>query len=126
MFSDMRLLFTDTDSLMVEICGEDNIYDVMKDSSEEFDFSNYPYDHECFSVANKKVPGKFKDETASAPIIEFIGLRAKWYSIKQLGRVKNNVLLQEENLFDKKTLKGINKSKKDGVIALQRLSLFSM
>ena len=119
MFSDMRLLFTDTDSLMVEICGEDNIYDVMKENSEEFDFSNYPYDHECFSVANKKVPGKFKDETASAPIIEFIGLRAKCYSIQQLGRVKNNVLLQEENLFDKKTLKGIKKSVKDGVITHQ-------
>ena len=86
MFSNMILLFSDTDSLMVEICGEDNIYDVMKDNSEEFDFSNYPYDHECFSVANKKVLGKFKDETASAPIIEFIGLRAKCYSIEQLRR----------------------------------------
>ena len=39
MFSNMRLLFTDTDSLMVEICGEGNIYDIMKEHSEEFDFS---------------------------------------------------------------------------------------
>ena len=119
MFSNMRLLFTDTDSLMVEICGEDNIYDIMKEHSAEFDFSNYPYEHDCYSVANKKVPGKFKDETASAQIIEFIGLRAKCYSIRQLGRVKDNILLELSSFFDKKTLKGIKKAVKDGVITHQ-------
>ena len=119
MFSNMRLLFTDTDSLMVEICGEDNIYDIMKEHSEEFDFSNYPYEHDSYSEVNKKVPGKFKDETASAQIIEFIGLRAKCYSIRQLGRVKNNILLDLTIFFDKKTLKGIKKAVKDGVITHQ-------
>jgi hypothetical protein len=30
---------------------------------------------------NKKVVNKFKDETNGVPIIEFIGLRSKMYSI---------------------------------------------
>ena len=71
MFPNMKLLFTDTDSLMVEIRGEEDIYDIMNAHSESFDFSNYPYEHPCYSEVNKRVPGKFKDETASAPIIEF-------------------------------------------------------
>ena len=27
-----------------------------------FDFSNLPHDHPCYSSANKKLPGKMKDE----------------------------------------------------------------
>ena len=30
----MKLLFTDTDSLKVEVCGEENIYNIMKEHSE--------------------------------------------------------------------------------------------
>ena len=33
-------------------------------------------------MENKKVVGKFKDETQGIPICEFIGLRSKMYSIK--------------------------------------------
>ena len=29
---------------------------------------------------NKKVIGKFKDEAASTPVVEFVGLRSKMYS----------------------------------------------
>ena len=70
----MRLLFTGTDSLIIEVCGKDNIFDIMKEHSEEFDFSNCPYEHGSFSIANKEVPGKFKDETASTLMIESIHL----------------------------------------------------
>ena len=48
--------------------------------------------------SNKKVIGKFKDETDGVPIVEFCGLRSKMYSIKL------------ENDKEKKTGKGIKKS----------------
>ena len=47
-----------------------------------FDFSDYPQSHQCFSLQNKKVIGKFKDEMAGCLIHEFIGLKAKMYSVK--------------------------------------------
>ena len=90
---------------MVEVCGEDNTYDIMRQHSEDFDFSN---ERECFSLANKRAPGKSNDETAGSPIIEFIGLRAKCYSIQQPGRVKNNVLLEQFS-FIRKLSKGSRK-----------------
>jgi hypothetical protein len=68
----------------------------MKEESDKYDFSDYPKDHPLFSEMNKKVIGKFKDETSSKPISEFCGLRSKMYSIK-LGD------------YEKKTAKGIAK-----------------
>ena len=35
-----------------------------------------------FSMKIKKVIGKFKDEAAGQPIIEFVGLKSKMYSYK--------------------------------------------
>ena len=55
----------------------------MKSKSDLFDFSNYPRDHVCFSDENKKVIGKMKDELNGAPMIGFIGLRAKLYAYRQ-------------------------------------------
>ena len=75
------LLFTDTDSLVYEIKTED-IYRDMFQHKELFDFSDYPTDCPFHDPTNKKVIGKFKDETASVPIVEFVGLRSKMYSFK--------------------------------------------
>ena len=33
-----------------------------------------------FQKTNKKVPGKYKDETAGVPITEFVGLHSKMHS----------------------------------------------
>ncbi|MFN9999704.1 MAG: hypothetical protein ACK559_01120, partial [bacterium] len=75
------LLFTDTDSLTYEIKTED-IYEDMKADKHLYDFSDYPKDHPLYDVTNKKVIGKFKDETSSKIITEFVGLRAKMYAFK--------------------------------------------
>ena len=91
-----KLLFTDTDSLCYEL-KTDDIYKDIWDNKELFDLSDYPTDHKYHDSTNKKVLGKFKDETGSKPIIEFVGLRAKMYSI-----------LTEE--FESKKAKGIKKS----------------
>ena len=78
------LLYTDTDSLLFQVQTED-VYNDMRESEKEYDFSGYPKDHPCYSVANKKVVGKFKDECCGRPIAEFVGLRPKMYSILEAG-----------------------------------------
>ena len=42
---------------------------------------DYPVLHHLHSDHNKKVMGKFKDETNGLPIAEFVGLKAKMYSV---------------------------------------------
>jgi hypothetical protein len=75
-----RLLFTDTDSLCYHIQTEDLYKDMLGDL-DAFDTSNYPKDHPLYSTINGKVLGKFKDETASIPPREFVGLKSKMYSL---------------------------------------------
>ena len=92
-----KLLFTDTDSLTYHITAED-LYQDMKKDQHLHDTSNYSKDHFLFSEVNKKVIGKFKDETGGLPIVEWIGLRAKMYS------------MMTDDGKEKKTGKGIKKS----------------
>ena len=91
--SDAKLLFTDTDSLCYEITTDD-FYRDMSDNKEQFDLSDMKLE-QFKNSDNKKVVGKFKDETQGIPICEFIGLRSKMYSIK----------LDDDS--EKKTAKGI-------------------
>ena len=61
-----------------------------------YDTSAYPKTHRLYSQANANVIGKFKGETNSIPVEEFVGLRSKMYSLK-CG-------------YPKMTAKGIKKS----------------
>ncbi|GFT06233.1 uncharacterized protein TNCV_800491 [Trichonephila clavipes] len=90
-----NLLFTDTDSLTYEIETED-IFKDMGENLDLYDLSEYPQDHAIYSEKNKKRIGCFKDEMSSKPIIEFVGLRAKMYS-----------MLTPDS--EKKTAKGVSK-----------------
>ena len=92
-----KLLFTDTDSLTYEIETKDAYKDFFKDKS-KFDNSDYPENSPYFNKTNKKVIGKFKDEAAGVPIIEFVGLRSKMYSY------------MKDNDKGGKTAKGIKKN----------------
>ena len=74
------LLFTDTDSLCCEIQTAD-LYADMGDSLDLYDTSNFASDHPQYSALNRRVLGKFKSETGSTPPAEFVGLRAKMYSL---------------------------------------------
>ena len=78
--SNADLLYTDTDSLLLER-KTPNVYDDMQKNIEDYDTSDYPKDHPLYSVKNKRVLGKMKDEVAGRVIAEFIGLRPKMYSI---------------------------------------------
>ena len=77
----IKLVFTDTDSFLLNIPTNDLYQDLAK-LQQHFDFSNYPKNHPLYSTKNKAVLGKFKDETAGEVIEEFVGLRSKCYSIK--------------------------------------------
>ena len=98
-YPEAQLFFTDTDSLCYHIKTEDIYSDFFADR-ELFDNSDYPSDSKFYFSENKKVIGKFKDETAGVPIREFIGLKSKMYSIsldneknsKKAKGVKKNVI----------------------------------
>ena len=79
-----ELIYTDTDSLLLDIQTED-VYKDMKEHSWLYDTSNYPQDHPLYDVRNKKVLGKMKDECGGEPIEEVVALRPKMYSIKKAG-----------------------------------------
>ena len=55
-----------------------------------FDFSNYPKDSKFFDQANKKVIGKMKDESEGKIIDEFVGLKSKMYSMKNIDGKESN------------------------------------
>ena len=97
-----KLLFTDTDSLTYEIETKDVYRDFWNDK-DRFDNSDYPENSPYFNKTNKKVIGKFKDEAAGVPVVEFIGLRSKMYSY------------MKDDMNGGKTAKGIKKNviKKD-------------
>ena len=78
----INVLFTDTDSLVYQIYTDDFHKDMKEDMEHWYDTSDYPPSHPCHSKRNTKRLGFFKDETNGVPILEFIGLRAKMYSIR--------------------------------------------
>ena len=77
------MLFTDTDSLTYEIKSE-NVYEEFFKWKDLFDFSNYSKDSKFFDETNKKVIGKMKDESEGKIIDEFVGLKSKMYSVKNI------------------------------------------
>jgi hypothetical protein len=94
-----NVLFSDTDSFCLHI-QTDDLYEDMLQDSEKYDTSNYDADNKLYSKQNAKVVGKMKDECAGKHIIEFVGLRAKMYSI----------LVKKEKDNEKLTAKGIKRS----------------
>ena len=61
-----------------------------------FDCSNHPGDSKFFDPTNKKVIGKMKEVFEGKAIGEFIGLKSKMYSVKNIDVKKSN------------TVKGVN------------------
>ena len=75
-----ELLYTDTDSLLLEIETDDVYKDIEADKN-LYDTSDYPKEHSLHSGANKKVLGKMKEECSGTPIAECVCLRPKMYWI---------------------------------------------
>jgi len=64
----------------------------MGEAIDHFDTSNFVPDHPLYSKKNHRVLVKMKSETGSTPPLEFVGLRAKMYSLscgqKSMKKVK--------------------------------------
>ena len=100
-----KLLFTDTDSLCYHI-RTDDVYGNFYLNRELFDNSDYDKSSKFFFDENKKVIGKFKDEAAGKPIIDFVGLKSKMYSYKiEIADVRGSAKVKNN-----KTAKGAKKN----------------
>jgi len=96
----VELLFTDTNSLSYSIETSDIYEDILPDAGDRFDCSEYPEKHKLFSTTNKKELGKWKDENSkTGPIRQFVGIRAKMYSVRC-----------DDQKFNKVKVKGIVKA----------------
>jgi len=76
----LKLLMTDTDSLLYWV-ETANIYKDLK-SMGVVEFSNYPKENPFFNAENEGELFFLKDETGGKVINNFVGLRAKSYSIR--------------------------------------------
>ena len=102
-YPNVNLLFTDTDSFCYQITTDNDLYKDIK-GNQWFDFSNYIEVHTNFDDTKMLIPGFFKDEFGGKFILEFVGLRAKMYSILPLEGSK------------KAACKGIDESVKNEVL----------
>ena len=116
----IKLLFTDTDSLCFIVETED-FYKDMKCDKDMYDFSGYFEGHFLYDSKNRKKLGCMKDETCGIPITEFVGLKAKMYSLmtetfdnfnNNYYKIHGNFLKEPKKKPDvhKMTCKGIKKS----------------
>ena len=76
----IKLLFTDTDSLCYELRAN-NPHKKTYKYKELFDISNFPVNIKYYGCNNKKKIGKMKDEYGGKSIVTFVGLKPKMYSI---------------------------------------------
>ena len=105
-YPDLTALFIDTDPLKYQI-QTDNVYEDFYADKQLFDFSRYRKEIPFYNDANKKINGKMKDELNREFIEEFVGLRAKMYSLKTRNEetkkakgVKKNVVKKDISLQD--------------------------
>ena len=75
------LLFTVNDSLTCQI-QTNNMYGDFYANKHLFDFSGYKEECPFYNDENKQVIGKMKNELNGEIIEEFVGLKAKMYSLK--------------------------------------------
>ena len=98
--NNVNLIYTDTDSFILEIITDD-IYEDMKNDNHLFDFSEYPKDHKCYDLKNKKKLSIFKDELHGKIMTEYSSLKPKMYSFEFI----KNISIKNENKH-----KGVKKS----------------
>ena len=102
-FPNNEILYSDTDSMVINIYTED-FYSDLEKIKDYLDTSNYSKDHSLYSNKNKKVIDKFKDELGGNIMTKFIGLRSKMYCFEYL---------EASEIKFKCLAKGINKTTKN-------------
>lgn len=107
----VKLCLTDTDSLLYSITNCDDIYSVMQSHPERFDTSNYPKYHKCYSSANAKVTGFWKDELGLQTMYSFCGLRSKMYAFTFQNRLSETESQADVKKLAKDVLRNIVRQK---------------
>ena len=89
-YPNAKLLFSDTGSFRYYIETDNDIY---KDINRNkwYDISNYAELHTNYDDTKQLILGYLKDGFGGKFLLEFIGLRAKMYSIQPLHVIKLNI-----------------------------------
>ena len=74
-----RLLYLDTDALVLQIFCDD-FYRDMQTNAHIYDISNYPPSHFLYNMSEQNTPGLWKDKAQGRIITSFVVLGAKAYS----------------------------------------------
>ena len=85
-----KSLFTDTDSLTYEIKSKD-VYEEFFKHKHLFDFSNYLRDLRFFDPTIEKAIGKMNNVSEGKIIDEFVGLKSKMHSMKNIDVKESNI-----------------------------------
>ena len=106
-WKNVSVLYTDTDSLVLEIETEDFFADIAADVKEWFDTNDFSPEHPAVLKSgmpivpeNKKKIGLMKDECCGAVMTEFVALKPKLYSF---------LTEEDEKIREKQKAKGVKK-----------------
>ena len=105
-WKNVSVLYTDTDSLVLEIETEDFFADIAADVKEWFDTNDFSPEHPAvlngmpIVPENKRKIGLMKDECCGAVMTEFVALKAKLYSF---------LTEEDEKIREKQKAKGVKK-----------------
>ena len=100
----LQLCYKDTDSLVYHIKTEDFYAYIAGDVDERVDTSGYCSNRPLPTGKNKKVIGLMKDELGGAIMTEFVALRPKLYSFRQLDGSEDKKCKGIKKCVVKKTL----------------------
>ncbi|KAF0747613.1 Uncharacterized protein FWK35_00022601 [Aphis craccivora] len=94
----IKLMCTDTDSLVYHINTDDFYKDLAANNSllDHMDTANLPHNHPCYVAERKKSPGYFSDEVDGNAITEFCALRAKSYAFNVYAGPEDRPELDDE------------------------------
>ena len=95
----IQLMYTDTDSFVIEVETHDIYEDMLKDSY-LYDFSDYSKNHPNFSLTKKKVYGIFKDDLNGKIITEFTADKPKMYSYEYIDNYLDMLMNCEPDEYE--------------------------
>lgn len=105
----VKLIYTDTDSLIIEFTATEaipDIYEHINKRRDLYDFSEYSEKHFCYDTSNAKVVGKFKDESLGRPISEVVAISSKMYAY-----TRDSLPCDKEKVYEEaKKAKGVSRA----------------
>ena len=129
-FPVQKLCYMDTDSFVYFIQTDDFYNEIKDDVNKWFDTTNYTYSKGNIPLnINKKIIGKFKDETGDKELSHFVALRAKLYSyycnndvnstiniVKGISKPIKNKEITFQNLYDTLLDRNLEEDRKRNII----------